>query len=236
MIPTFISEKIKIFDENEIFIKNKKRLCYLISCNHCNNLHYKPKYEIIRGINRNCKFYCSLKCHGKGHKTKKEVTCLLCNKTFHKLISQIKSSPNSFCSKSCSATFNNKNKKYGTRRSKLEKIIEEMIVATYPKLKLECNKKHIIGSELDFYFPELFLAIQINGPLHYLPIYGEVKFNQIQKMDEEKRIKCNELHINLIEINCSKDNYLIKSLIAMRLSEIKSIIEEKIGFEPMEGY
>lgn len=49
-------------------------------------------------------------------------------------------------------------------------------------------------------------------------------------------MKKKELHINLIEINCSKDNYLSKSLIAMRLSEIKSIIEEKIGFEPMEGY
>ena len=87
---------------------------------------------------------------------------------------------NNFCSKSCAAIFNNKNKEYGIRRSKIEVLIEDMIKSDFPNISFSCNNKSIIESELDFYFPELKIAIQINGPTHYKPIYGQEKFVQIK--------------------------------------------------------
>ena len=124
-------------------------------------------------------------------------------------------SQNSFCSKSCAATFNNKNKnkKFGTRRSKLEVFIENMLVIEYPNLEFTCNQKSIIGSELDFYFPALKLAVQINGIFHYEPIYGQDKLSQIQKMDQEKRNACEEQDIQMFELDCSSDKYLNKKRI-----------------------
>ena len=52
-----------------------------------------------------------------------------------------------------------------------------MLLTEYSDLTFSCNQKEIIGSELDFYFPTLKLAIQINGPLHYYPIYGKKKLD-----------------------------------------------------------
>lgn len=47
MIPTFISEKIKIFDENEIFIKNKikKKSTQCIICSNKNKTNHQTKID-----------------------------------------------------------------------------------------------------------------------------------------------------------------------------------------------
>lgn len=212
----------------EIELSNGKRLCYLIICDNCGTHHYKAQCEILKGLKRNKRFFCSQKCRGEYHSTMKKVVCVNCSIDFMKLPSQIAKSNNNFCSKSCAATFNNKHKTHGNRRSKLEIMIERMLQTEYSSLIFECNAKNVIGSELDFYFPNLKLAIQINGPLHYQPIYGYKKLDQIQKMDNEKRNACKTQDIKLIEIDCSKDKYLNKNKIAERLSQIKTIIENII--------
>lgn len=221
-----ISSIITVFETKEIVFKDGARLCHLISCYYCGTHHYKAQCEILRGIKRNKRFYCSRACYQQSQITKQLVTCANCNKSFFKNQSQIKQTNNNFCSKSCAATFNNKNKKYGIRRSKLEKLIEEHILQFYPNLQFLCNNKEIIGSELDFYFPSLRLAIQINGIFHSQPIYGQEKLDKIIQLDQEKRDKCNRLLIKLIEIDCSTDKYLNKSLIKKRLEEIDNILAE----------
>ena len=55
--------------------------------------------------------------------------------------------------------------------------------------------------ELDFYFPQLKLAIELNGPTHYLPIYGKEKFERQKRNDRIKRECCRDLGIHLIEIS-----------------------------------
>jgi len=47
----------------------------------------------------------------------------------------------------------------------------------------------------------LKLAIEIQGIFHYQPVFGEEKFNSIQKNDAKKRKKCEELGIKLVEID-----------------------------------
>ena len=54
--------------------------------------------------------------------------------------------------------------------------------------------------ELDFYIPDIDLAIELNGVTHYKPIYGKEKFERQQKNDEIKRSKCKEQGITLVEI------------------------------------
>jgi hypothetical protein len=226
MGPDQITKQIKTYGTKEITLSNGSRLCYLIICDNCGKLHYKAQCEIIRGLRRNKRFFCSQECNYAYNYTKQEVACANCDTTFYKIPSQIAKTNNNFCSKSCAATYNNKHKRFGTRRSKLENLIEGMLLAEYPKITFACNQKDIIGSELDFYFPNLKLAVQINGPLHYLPIYGQKKLDQIQRMDEEKRTVCNNKGIILVEVDCSEDKYLNKKKIEERLSQIKAILAE----------
>lgn len=227
-----IINQIKTYGSKEITLSNGKRLCYLIKCENCNELHYKAQCEILRGLRRNKKFFCSRKCDSEYQTTKQRVICANCGSSFLKIPSQIAKTKNNFCSKSCAASFNNKNKKYGTRRSKIEQFIEKMLLTEYSDLTFSCNQKEIIGSELDFYFPTLKLAIQINGPLHYYPIYGKKKLDQIQSMDIEKRKVCQNQNIKLIELNYSQDKYLNKNKIEERLNEIRNIMEEEVGLDP----
>ena len=88
---------------------------------------------------------------------------------------------NNFCSRSCSATFNNKNKTYGTRRSKLEVFLEKELIKLYPDLLFHFNRKDTINSELDIYIPSLKLAFELNGIFHYEPIYGDNKLSPLDK-------------------------------------------------------
>lgn len=119
-----------------------------------------------------------------------QVTCRNCNANFYKHVSQIKKSPNHFCNKSCAASYNNKRKNYGNRRSKLEIYIESRLKTTFPKLEVLYNDKTTINSELDFYFPDLKIAVELNGIFHYEPIYGDKKLEKIQSNDKQKLINC----------------------------------------------
>jgi hypothetical protein len=134
-----------------------------------------------------------------------------------------------FCSSSCAATYNNINKKHGSRRSKLEIFLEEQIRSYYPNLQLLCNDKETINSELDFYFPELKLAIELNGILHFEPIYGHKKLEQIQNNDSKKYFLCCQKQINLAIIDSSTCKYLNQSAKSKYWSIINSVIQKQLN-------
>lgn len=131
---------------------------------------------------------------------------------------------NIFCSKSCSTTYNNKNKKFGIRRSKLEKFVEENITKDFPSLTFLFNNKTIINSELDIYCPSLRLAIELNGIIHYEPIYGHDKFEKIQNNDKQKAILCNEKGIELAIINVSQQSYVNSKTCNQYYQYVKELI------------
>ena len=110
---------------------------------------------------------------------------------------------NVFCSKSCAAIFNNSHRTHGARRSRLEKFLEIRLRQAFAELAILCNTTEPIGIELDFYFPQLCLAIELNGIIHYKPIYGCEKFEQIQIKDSEKRQRClsNGIMLNVIDVS-----------------------------------
>ena len=145
---------------------------------------------------------------GKSQITKKQVVCKNCNIVFKKTLSKI--GKNNFCSQSCSATYNNKHKKYGIRRSKLETWAEEQLIDLYPDLKIRYNRKDAIESELDIYIPSLKLAFELNGIFHYQPIFGEPKLKKIQHNDKCKFQHCIEQGISLCVINTESHRYVTK--------------------------
>lgn len=201
----------------------------LFICSFCNNEFERSKSNSCSAIKRGCKPYCSRKCFIDARKTKKLVTCKNCNKDFYKLPNQIKKYANNFCSRSCSGTYTNKHKKYGTRRSKLEKYIESKLSFYYPNLYILYNNKETIKSELDIYIPSLKLAFELNGIFHYEPIYGPDKLESIQNNDNRKFQACLEQGIELCIIDTSSQKYFKESSCEKFLKIIREIIDKKIN-------
>ncbi len=192
------------------------RTCVNLKCNYCKK-DFKRDISNIHDYAKNT--YCSKHCQNKARITSIGVSCKQCNKSFYKRPNQIKKSKNHFCSRSCAATYNNKHKKYGTRRSKLEVYLEEKLRKQFHDLTIECNSKSAIESELDFYFPSLKLGIEINGIFHYEPIFGKDKLESIQSNDKAKQRACDQKGIDLIIIP-TLDSYSSKT----RRTYLESII------------
>jgi len=160
-----------------------------------------------------------------------QVQCKQCDKKFMRQPGQIKQSKsgNQFCSSSCAATYNNTHKTTGTRRSKLEKYLEEQLVILYPKLEIHFNRKDTINSELDIYIPSLKLAFELNGIFHYEPIHGQKKLAQIQNNDHRKFQACSEKNIGLCIIDSSKLKYFKPKNAQKYLDIIIKIINAQSG-------
>lgn len=133
-----------------------------------------------------------------------------------------------FCGRSCATTYNNKNRKIGTRRSKLEKFIEEELSKKFSKDEILFNNKKIIGRELDIYFPKLKLAIEINGPFHYRPIYGEEKFNRIKEIDKQKKVLCEQNEIELLSIDTQDQLQFSEKSSIVYIEEILRRVDERL--------
>jgi len=191
------------------FSKAKSQDKLKCQCYKCNNSFFITKSLISQELKQNrgrCK-YCTKNCTDSMRRTQKILSCTNCTKKISKQLKEFKKSSNHFCSQSCSATYNNKNKTHGTRRSKLEVYLESKLTEFYPDLVIHFNQKDTIGSELDIYFPTLKLAIELNGIFHYEPIYGNKKLDQIQNNDSNKFQRCQELGISLCIIDVSSLSY-----------------------------
>lgn len=78
-------------------------------------------------------------------------------------------------------------RKAGKEGSKLEKFLSDEL----KKLghKIEIHKKNLLVNEnleIDMYFPEFKAIIEIDGPSHFLPIWGEEKLQKQMKADQNK--------------------------------------------------
>lgn len=205
----------------------------LLTCSICSTEYQKTKKNVLQHNKRqaNANLFCSSKCLGVFKTTKNTVNtmCITCKEKITKKKNQFEKSSNHFCSRSCSTIFNNKNKSYGTRRSKLEEYLEKCLKETFPNLTIVYSGKEVIGSELDIYIPSLKLAFEIQGIFHYEPIFGQEKLDQIQKNDLLKVMKCREKDIELISINCSKQKNVTTETNQPFLKLIISIIDNSLS-------
>ena len=99
-----------------------------LECYHCQQIFYKTKSEIKRGIKgtKSHKF-CSVKCFGLNKTETKSLLCecVVCQKPFRKDLSEIKKTINSFCSHSCSALYNNNRLNTGKPKSNCLNCLKE---------------------------------------------------------------------------------------------------------------
>lgn len=225
---------MKIKFTNEEFEKCKADEKLKIECYNCNVIFFKKKKYVKQVINKikryetECRF-CSLECSYKYKEEKIYIKCTNCNEEVTKrpCNRNTTKSGNLFCSSSCSASYNNKNKKYGTRRSKMEIWIEECLKNKYKDLEIIFNGKEAINSELDIYIPSLKLAVELNGIFHYEPIYGDKKLESVQNNDNRKFQACLEKGIEFCTIDISSSKHFKPERDKKYLDIIEKIIEMK---------
>lgn len=199
----------QVFNCSQIeFDKAKSRDKISLTCEYCKEQYYKVKKNILNKFATRGTYpmFCSVICQGKDRTEIgcKKVICKECSKEVLKKNSEILKVKYSFCSQSCSASFNNKNKTHGTRRSKYEIQLQNLLTELYPNLEVNYSNKTVIGSELDIYIPSLKLAFEIQGIFHYEPIFGQEKLDQIQNNDKLKKEACVSEGIDLVLIDISK--------------------------------
>ena len=71
--------------------------------------------------------------------------------------------------------------------SKLEKyILENLILEGY---RVDFHKKHMLLNErleIDLFLPELSVAIEVDGPSHFKPVWGEKNLERNKRSDRQK--------------------------------------------------
>jgi len=89
--------------------------------------------------------------------------------------------------KNMSASATKAIQKAGKEGSKLEKFLKNELSRL--GFVIEIHKKNLLTNEnleIDMYFPEIKTIVEIDGPSHFLPIWGEEKLQKQIKADENK--------------------------------------------------
>jgi len=176
---------------------NNKRI--LLICPICKKKFYKPP-SLIKNKNN---VFCSVECHDTFQTTKELVKCAKCGKRFYKHLCLIKRSRLSFCSQQCVS-------KYRFKGSFVETEFEELIKVL--DISYIRNDRTILKPlELDFWFPDIQFAVEINGRTHYKPVYGQNTLDKVRNRDRRKHKMCKALGIKLRTVkpgNCRRETYL----------------------------
>jgi len=198
-----------------------------VICQHCKKSYSKPLKDYNQNIKKEIGFFCSKKCASDARKTKTTCICINCGTPVLKKPSHI--GTHNFCSKSCSAIYNNQHKTWGSKRSKLEVFLEGKLKSKYGEDFALYNNREIINSELDIYVPSLKLAFELNGIFHYEPIYGDKKLATIQNNDDRKFQACIEKKIEFCIIDTSSQKYFKEETSLKYLDIIVKIIDKKLA-------
>lgn len=200
----------------------RKAKLVLQTCPQCQANFEIPESQLKARQKRGWKrLFCSRRCADLGlRKQPIDRICAQCGKSISDKVQGFRK----YCSRSCSATYNNTHKAKGIRVSKIEIYIQKELIVNYPSLEFIFNGKEAIGSELDIYIPSLKLAFELNGIFHYEPIFGEQKLDKIQINDRNKFQACQKEGISLCIIDISKLTYFKEDKVQEFADIIKSII------------
>lgn len=210
----------------ENFNKLKMNEYIELKCRICDKFFKQTKGMILKSFNNGFNSgFCSRNCSNKSKKNKIDSKCEECGLNIQIRKWQHDNYNHFFCSYTCSAKYRNKNKTSGYKRSKIEAFVENKIKENFPKLVFKCNERKLLnGLELDFYFPEIKLGIELNGITHYEPIYGLDRLTRSKDSDKRKMILCNEIGVELAVINISQFKYFTENCKKIIWKEIEEIL------------
>jgi hypothetical protein len=177
-------------------------------CSQC-HIMFVPRHSAIwklkNGLTK--KLFCSRACRVLNYQRRITMPCKICKKPVTRLLSEHRKSKsgNIFCSPECGTIWSNYvGKKFNTR-SILENQLEEFIKAEFPQLEVVFGDNSAIGAEIDIYFPQLKLGIEIHGAYHYYPVRGDwSKFIKTLRNDARKARMAKEAGIKLYVLNASQ--------------------------------
>jgi hypothetical protein len=216
----------------EIISETSKSVTF--ACDYCGTHTTRKRCEYMYKIRQGIKkirniHYCSIECGSKDRKEKAypQYKCEVCKEDIIRTRSKMPKSGRIFCSSSCAARYNNKNKKTGIRKSKNELLLLLALRWRYPDLTLLSGDRQLLsGLELDIVIKELNLAIEYNGIIHYQPIYGDTLLERTKRRDELKSDLCSALGIRLITV---KESKLSPTQIVEVFKQCCNIIDELIS-------
>jgi len=158
----------------------------------------KPRKSRVKK-SRNMSFYITAKCHECGTEIVKRRSET--KKAKHGML---------FCSKSCRMRYYNVHilKRTSNQRSHAEDYLIDLIKKDFPFLNVLPNDRAFLpsGLEIDIYIPDAKLAIELNGPVHYLPIYGENRLEKVQLKDSKKFLEIHDKGLSLMVLDISRLN------------------------------
>lgn len=204
---------------------------HLVECKTC-----KKKFKSGRPEAK----FCSRKCYWDPSKSFAKVECGFCKTVSERRLYKTNRSPKlglSFCNASCKAKYmyHMAGGKYkppkSTRISAPHKLIMAELTLLFPHLELKVNDRETLesGLELDIFIPAVKFAIEVNGPTHYLPIYGEAKLGEVKHRDAHKFAEAHAKGISLFVVDSSSILVRKKSdrekLVAIVREEIAPIIK-----------
>lgn len=174
-------------------------------CDECGGKVFRPPSVLKDRKN----IFCSQDCFDKFQNQKTEVECAKCGKKVWKSPSAMKER-HYFCSRGCFG-------KYAFSESFVETEFEKMVKPL--GIPYERNDRTTLqylidkrkSMELDFYFPTIKFAVEINGSCHYLPVYGEDALAGQKVRDRNKRRACKRRGIILRVVkpgNCKRETYM----------------------------
>lgn len=212
---------------------------YKVICEYCKKEFWRHNRLQKKYINKSRKKhgikclkiyeFCSKECSYAYKDKKIDLKCGWCNASLKQTLAEYKKSKSgfAFCNRSCSVSYNNTQRRK-SKRSKCEIMLFDLIQQHYPNLNVLPNDKNLLeGFEVDIAIPELNLAIEWNGIVHYKPIYGEEKLDKIKSVDIKKQLLAQKNNIRLIVIS---DLVSTKAFVNEAFMNIVKIVDELLSY------
>ena len=194
-----------------------------LTCKFCSII--KPVQEkIYQQFLTNQEFFCRQDCKINYYKNQRQeinkpsnhielkrgsiTNCPECRKEF--IIKENKSTKHGkrYCSKSCRMRYFNINHHVHSKvnTSYPENYLFSLLQKEFPTLEILKNDRSFLdcGLEIDIFIPSSKLAIEINGPVHYRPIFGEECLIKVKQKDQLKAIELQNRRIRLITLDVSQ--------------------------------
>ncbi len=217
-IPTYYKISQEDFEKTKTLEKVK------VECQQCFNIFETTKKNILKGYKQRQTFvrFCSADCSAKSRSKNNSVTvvCDNCSTTFTRTLSEFNKSDNHFCSRSCSASFNNTKKP----KRKLTRTCVECSEVVFTYRHMRCEKHHNIYKQNKY----------INKTIGEYRSKLSVKGKHPSWLNSHVRLFAKSWNKDLLKLPCAKCNYTrhvelahIKGISTYPDSELLSVVNAK---------